>query len=126
MGLAKAGPFGSDSQDTPLAYNQAMEFIETPVFTRQILGLLSDDDYADLQQMLAADPAMGDLIPSGGGIRKVRCRRPGVGKSGGIRVIYYWITAENQILMLLAYAKAKQENLTLAQIEELRVLVKGL
>jgi hypothetical protein len=103
-----------------------MEFIETPLFTRQILDLLPDDDYADLQQELADDPQKGDLIPSGGGIRKIRCRRPGTGKSGGIRVIYYWMTAEDQILMLLAYAKAKQENLTPAQIEELRALVKDL
>lgn len=103
-----------------------MEFIETPLFTRQILALLPDDDYAALQQDLAANPEKGDLVPSGGGIRKVRSRRPGTGKSGGIRVIYYWITAEDQILMLLAYAKAKQENLTPAQIEELRILVKDL
>jgi hypothetical protein len=103
-----------------------MEFIETPLFTRQILDLLPDDDYAELQRTLAVAPESGCLIPSGGGIRKVRYRRPGTGKSSGIRVIYYWITAEDQILMLLAYAKAKQENLTPVQIEELRVLVKGL
>jgi len=103
-----------------------MEFIETPLFTRQIVDLLPDDDYAELQQILATNPRRGDLIPSGGGIRKVRHARPGMGKSGGIRVIYYWITAEDQIMMLLAYPKAKQENLTPAQIEELRALVKEL
>ena len=103
-----------------------MEFIETPLFTRQILDLLPDEDYADLQEELAANPQKGDLIPGGGGIRKIRCKRPGTGKSGGIRVIYYWITVEHQILMLIAYPKAKQENLTPAQVEELRALVKDL
>lgn len=103
-----------------------MEFIETPLFTKQILDLLPDDEYAELQVILAANPQRGDLIPSGGGIRKIRHARPGTGKSGGIRVIYYWITAEDQILMLLAYPKAKQENLTPAQIDELRTLVKDL
>ncbi len=49
-----------------------------------------------------------------------------MGKSSGIRVIYYWITAEDQIMMLLAYPKAKQENLTPAQIEELRALIREL
>jgi len=109
-----------------MAYNMPMEFIETPVFTDLILKLLPDDDYAALQQKLAANPAIGDLIPGGGGIRKVRVRRPGTGKRGGLRVIYYWITADDQILLLLAYAKAKQENLTPAQVEELRELVKDL
>ena len=103
-----------------------MEFIETPLFTRQILELLSDEDYAELQLGLAANPRRGTLIPGGGGLRKVRFRRPGSGKRGGIRVIYYWITAEDQILMLLAYAKAVRDNLTPAQVGTLRSLVKDL
>jgi hypothetical protein len=103
-----------------------MEFIETPLFTRQILELLPDEDYAELQRSLVRNPGQGDLIPGGGGIRKVRFRRPGAGKQGGLRVIYYWITADDQILMLIAYAKAVQENLTLAQVETLRALVKDL
>lgn len=103
-----------------------MEFIETPLFTRQILALLSDEDYAELQLALAKNPRQGDLIPGGGGIRKVRFRRPGAGKQGGLRVIYYWITADDQILMLIAYAKAVQENLTPTQVEVLRALVKDL
>ncbi|WP_245801131.1 type II toxin-antitoxin system RelE/ParE family toxin [Pollutimonas bauzanensis] len=114
------------SNHTPMAYDMAMEFIETPIFTDQILKLLDDDGYAKFQQELAANPAIGDLIPGGGGIRKLRVRRPGTGKRGGLRVIYYWITADDQILLLLAYAKAKQGNLTPAQVEVLRELVKDL
>ncbi|GAA0778438.1 type II toxin-antitoxin system RelE/ParE family toxin [Castellaniella ginsengisoli] len=103
-----------------------MEFIETPMFTRQILELLPDEDYAELQLALAENPRRGDLIPGGGGIRKIRFRRPGAGKQGGLRVIYYWIAADDQILMLIAYAKTAQENLSSAQIEILRALVKDL
>ncbi|WP_246302153.1 type II toxin-antitoxin system RelE/ParE family toxin [Achromobacter anxifer] len=66
-----------------------MVFVETSVFTRQITSLLTDDGYRDLQQMLLEDPACGNVIPGGGGIRKVRYARPGTGKSGGLRVIYY-------------------------------------
>jgi mRNA-degrading endonuclease RelE of RelBE toxin-antitoxin system len=33
----------------------------------------------------------------------VRCAQGSKGKSGGIRVIYYWITEDDQIFMLLAY-----------------------
>jgi|SRR5690625_232133 len=103
-----------------------MEFIETPLFTSQVLKLLPDDDYAEFQLELAVNPSLGDLIPGGGGIRKVRVKRPGTGKRGGLRVIYYWLTDDDQILLLLVYAKAKQENLTPAQVDELRALVKDL
>ena len=52
--------------------------------------------------------------------------RPGTGKSGGIRVIYYWLTDEDQILMLLAYPKSVRDNLSAAKLSELRALVKDL
>ncbi|NMG49186.1 hypothetical protein GO613_13845 [Azoarcus communis] len=103
-----------------------MEFIETPVFTRLITGLLSDDDYAKLQLQLADRPDSGDVIPGGGGIRKLRYALPGRGKSGGIRVIYYWIKDDGQILMLVAYPKSKKDTLTDAEVALLRELVKGL
>lgn len=73
----------------PLAYSvEAMEFIETPTFTRLITSLLTDDEYGGLQVDLAENPELGDLIKGGGGIRKVRCAVQGRGKSGGVRVIY--------------------------------------
>ena len=52
--------------------------------------------------------------------------RPGIGKSGGLRVIYYWLTDDDQILMLLAYPKSVRDNLSPAEIAELRALVKDL
>lgn len=76
--------------------------------------------------MLLEDPACGNVIPGGGGIRKVRYARPGTGKSGGIRVIYYWLTDDDQILMLLVYPKNVRDNLSAAELAELRALVKDL
>lgn len=64
-----------------------MEFIETPTFTRLLAGLLTDDEYAGLQGVLVENPAAGDIIRGGGGIRKLRHALPGRGKSGGVRVI---------------------------------------
>jgi len=49
-----------------------MEFIETPTFTRSVLELLSDDEYSDLQLVLADNPERGDILKGGGGIRKLR------------------------------------------------------
>lgn len=101
-------------------------FIETPTFTRMIVALLSDDDYAALQTDLAVNPERGDLIRSGGGIRKLRWAAQGRGKSGGIRVIYYWVRQDGRILMLLAYPKSRKDTLTAAETATLRRLVKEL
>jgi|SRR3989338_6985099 len=109
-----------------MAYSSNMIFIETPTFTRLITELLDDDEYSKLQAELAKRPDVGDLIKNGGGIRKLRWKRAGTGKSGGIRVIYYWITEDNQIFMLVAYPKSVKDNLTDKETAILRNLVKEL
>lgn len=103
-----------------------MLFIETPTFTRLIDTLLDEEEYAKLQDELLRRPDAGDLIKNGGGIRKLRWKRAGSGKSGGIQVIYYWITEDEQILMLLAYPKNAKDNLTDQETALLRKLVKEL
>jgi len=101
-----------------------MIFFETTVFTNQITSLLDDESYAEFQQVLVADPEAGNLIPRTGGLRKVRWRLAGSGKSGGIRIIYY-LVCTNQIFLLFAYTKGKQENLTEDQVRKLRGLVEN-
>ncbi|HEX5676798.1 MAG TPA: hypothetical protein VFX91_02400 [Alcanivorax sp.] len=75
---------------TPLAYIFVMIFIETPIFTKRLRGLLDDESYADFQQELGNRPDMGDVIQGTGGLRKVRVASSGRGKRGGARVIYYY------------------------------------
>jgi mRNA-degrading endonuclease RelE of RelBE toxin-antitoxin system len=82
-----------------------MLIVETPVFTRRVLKLLSDDNYRFLQQILVADPEAGDLIRHSGGLRKIRWSVAGRGKRGGGRAIYYWAPARETILMLLMYER---------------------
>jgi mRNA-degrading endonuclease RelE of RelBE toxin-antitoxin system len=67
-----------------------MVIIETSIFTRQVQALLDDDEYRRLQTALVIRPDIGDLIPGGGGLRKMRWSAQGRGKRGGVRVIYYW------------------------------------
>ncbi len=80
-------------------------FIETRLFTKLIGEYLSDEEYAELQQALIRNPALGNLIPGSGGVRKVRWRLAGRGKRGGIRVIYYVKAREAEIWMLTVYTK---------------------
>lgn len=92
-----------------------MVIIETPTFTKKIIELLEDDDYRALQHTLTANPEAGDIVPGGGGIRKIRFAVPGKGKRGGARIIYYWQKSKDRIFMLIAYVKSKKSNLTTEQ-----------
>ena len=101
-----------------------MLIIETPLFTKLIQELVPDENYRLLQQTLILRPETGDLIQGGGGLRKIRWKVPGRGKRGGLRVIYYWDVSAERIYMLLAYLKNQQEDLTPAQLRQLRQLIK--
>ncbi len=98
-------------------------FRETSIFTRQISGLLTDDELNALQWALMADPESGDLIRGSGGLRKLRWAGSGRGKRGGLRVIYYWHVPGSAILLLLAYPKNEQDNLTQAQLKFLKSII---
>ena len=101
-----------------------MIIIETHVFTRQVLLLLSDDEYRLLQSVLADRPDVGVVIPSSGGLRKMRWGMMGRGKRGGVRVIYYWAVKQERILMLLIYPKNVKDDMTQEQLKTLRKIVK--
>lgn len=100
-----------------------MVILETTVFTRQINELVTDDNYAALQQHLRTHPDAGDIIPGSGGLRKIRWQAKGHGKRGGMRVIYYWYIQGDCIYMLLAYGKNEQADLTKDQLKILKQLV---
>lgn len=86
-----------------------MVIIETSVFTRRVTALLSDDEYRELQATLVEQPKAGPVIPG----------------SGGARVIYYWATEQDHLLMLFIYAKNESEDLTQNQIKTLRQIVES-
>ena len=99
-----------------------MIFIETPIFTEDVKQLLSDEEYAALQQHLANEPDAGALITHTGGLRKVRWAVQGTGKSGGVRIIYYHVTAGAQIRLILIYKKGIKDSLSDAEKAVLRKL----
>ena len=100
-----------------------MRFVETPVFTASVRGVLTDEAYRALQVALLLRPEQGALIPGSGGLRKVRWAGSGRGKRGGVRILYYWHPGEETFYMLVAYAKNVQDDLTAAQLKVLRRLV---
>ncbi len=101
-----------------------MELIEPSTFTKQIAALLSDEEYGLFQSRLAGNPWLGPVIKGGGGIRKIRVAVGSRGRKGGARIIYYWATRRNWILLLYAYPKNVVENLTVKQLSQLAKAVK--
>jgi len=97
-----------------------MEIAETSIFTKEITKLLSDDEYKKLQNHLVDHPKSGDMIKGSGGLRKLRWKIEGRGKSGGIRNIYYYAQDKHLILMIFVYPKNKTSDLTPKQIAMLR------
>lgn len=105
-----------------------LTFIETPVFTGLVTGLLEDEDYQRMQEHLLIYPTAGDIIVGTSGCRKLRWRVSGRkgGKSGGMRVIYYFRNAADQIIFLLAYDHRSVDDLTPAQKKQVADIVRQL
>lgn len=100
-----------------------MVIIETSVFTRQVTSLLSDEEYRDLQNQLVESPELGSKEPGTGGLRKIRVAAKGHGKRGGARVIYFWASKRDQILMLYIFPKGSRAQLTDKQKKALKNIV---
>ncbi len=100
-----------------------MVIIETPIFTKMIATLMQDDEYRALQEALVNRPETGAIIKGSGGLRKIRWKLERRGKSGGVRIIYYWMVDNEQIYMLYVYPKGKQDNLSTQQLTLLKTIV---
>jgi mRNA-degrading endonuclease RelE of RelBE toxin-antitoxin system len=88
---------------------------ETPIFIRRAEKLLTEEEHADLITYLATHPMAGDEIVGTGGVRKVRYSAMGRGKSGGVRVIYYFYDENLPIYALIIYGKNERADLTAEQ-----------
>ena len=88
-----------------------MEFIEATAFTKYLYDYLSEDEYIGLQSFLLQYPEAGKLVRGSGGVRKVRWAMSGIGKRGGVRVIYYLKKQDDEIWFLTIYSKSEVENI---------------
>lgn len=95
-------------------------FIELQGFSKRRQALLPDDEFRAFQEILINDPEAGDTMSGTGGFRKIRWSRPGTGKRGGVRVIYYNVTIKGRIYLALIYPKNEQDELSQEQKKMLR------
>jgi len=87
-------------------------FIELSGFSKRRKVLLADDDYQEMQEALISNPERGALLVGTGGFRKLRWSRPGMGKSGGVRVIYYNVASSGRLYLALIISKNEDDNIT--------------
>jgi hypothetical protein len=88
-----------------------MELIEATAFTKYVYDYLTEDEYLGLQSFLLQNPEAGKIVRGSGGVRKVRWAITGKGKSGGVRVIYYFKKQDDEIWLLTIYSKSEVESI---------------
>jgi mRNA-degrading endonuclease RelE of RelBE toxin-antitoxin system len=103
-----------------------MVFVETTLFSKLLPDYLGDDEYRNLQNYLIERPDAGAIIQRSGGVRKVRWAAGGKGKSGGVRIIYYWLKADYQIFLLTIYGKSEKSDLTADELKRVVKLIEEL
>ncbi|TWX63607.1 type II toxin-antitoxin system RelE/ParE family toxin [Colwellia sp. C1TZA3] len=86
--------------------------VELPEYKKQVQKHLSKSDSELLINYLAEHPKAGDLMQGTGGIRKLRWAKSGVGKSGGVRVIYYFHSESMPLFLLSLFGKNEKANLS--------------
>ncbi len=99
-----------------------LTFIELSGFSKRRQDLLPDDEFMMFQELLIDAPETGVIITGTGGFRKIRWSRPGMGKRGGVRVIYYYVTSRGRIYLALVYPKNEQDELSQEQKKALKKL----
>jgi hypothetical protein len=104
-----------------------MEFFEAPAFTRHIDDYLADEEYRELQSLLAENPQLGDVMPGTGGFRKLRWADPrrGKGRRGGLRIIYFYFESKQQIWLMTLYGKDEAADLKPAEKKALRSAIEA-
>lgn len=98
--------------------------VELPEYIKCAERLLDETERNRLIDYLAAHPESGKIMQGTGGIRKIRWARKGKGKSGGVRIIYYFHNETMPLFLLTMFGKNEKENLKKSERNELYVLTK--
>ena len=99
---------------------------EMPEYLRRAERLLSDQAREEIVAFLSVHPQAGDLVQGTGGLRKLRWSREGMGKSGGVRVIYYYHDEKMPLYIITLFGKNEKANLTKDERNELAKFVRVL
>ena len=88
-----------------------LTIFETPTFVAEAAKIWSMEERLEFFAWIASEPEAGVVIPGSGGCRKVRWSRPGMGKQGGARVIYFTHMDAGELCMLLVCPKSTRDTI---------------
>ena len=100
--------------------------VELSVYLKKAERFLSENERNDLVSYLAFHPKSGVIIKGTGGIRKLRWKIEGKGKSGGVRIIYYYYNEDIPLYLLTIFGKNEKANLSKTERNGLRKLTRKL
>ena len=102
-----------------------MQIVRTGLYLRQMKRLgASSTDMGRLEAEIAVNPQAGDVIPGLMGLRKILFALGNKGKRGGGRAVYFLMVSDDVAVMIFAYAKSAQEDLTMEQRKAALALLK--
>ena len=101
--------------------------VETPTFLASAAkaGMTESERVAAIG-LISVNPAAGEIVPGGGGVRKVRVPGRGKGKSGGNRVLTYYMTVNEPVYLISVINKDKIANLNDAQLAVVKSVAKDI
>lgn len=87
---------------------------------------MDEDERMSLEFYIASTAEEHPIMKETGGFRKARWARPGGGKSGVFRVIYFYLAPPGQIYMASIYPKSAKDNLTAGEKKQLASLSRAI
>ncbi len=93
---------------------------------RDLQRILSEDEANKLFDFLAINPESGDVIPETGGVRKLRWKGQGKGKSKGLRICYFYHDLNMPLFILAVYAKGERLRLSKWEEQQMAKMVREL
>ncbi|WP_411358258.1 type II toxin-antitoxin system RelE/ParE family toxin [Pseudidiomarina salilacus] len=100
--------------------------VELPEYIKRAERLLDSFECKAVIDYLAEHPKAGDIMVGTGGIRKLRWQCGKKGKSGGVRIIYYFHNERFPLFLLTVFGKSERTNLSKTERVALSNLVKEL
>ena len=103
-----------------------MTVVETAAYVDRARRCMNEREREEAIRTIATDPEIGDVLVGTGGVRKVRFAVQGRGKSGGVRIVYFFRNEGMPVFLLTVFAKNEKANLSQAERNELAKLVQVL
>lgn len=85
---------------------------------------LGDDDIRHLEDELIKNPQAGNVIKDTGGLRKLRWGYGGMGKRGGLRILYVDVPEYDKLFFISLLKKGEKADLSMSEKKDVSIIIK--